>query len=200
MADKQCLCPMDDWPDCFLTKRLLVSLWLTARLCAFLYLLSFFVLALFSLFWIGYFLYLHSKCFPLSSSPLKKPPIPSPSPCFYEGALPSTLWLPSSWPGICLQGDKKGSICILLHVDWQLNHHNLLKMWPYFYWLVLAPFELSSNQSYVGSFLDLPAWHCTNAMQFLSLLLCTTTWSQGWRFPQNFFYCWELFSPSWIFS
>jgi hypothetical protein len=34
----------------------------------------------FSLFFIGYFLYLHFKYFPLSRSPLRKPPIPPPSP------------------------------------------------------------------------------------------------------------------------
>jgi hypothetical protein len=32
----------------------------------------------------------------------------------------------------------------------------------------------------------------------LSLLLCITTWVQGWWFPQKFFYCWELFSLYWV--
>jgi hypothetical protein len=39
------------------------------------------------LFFIKYFIYLHFKCYPLSRwFPLWKPPISSPSPCFYEGA------------------------------------------------------------------------------------------------------------------
>lgn len=42
------------------------------------------------LFWIGYFLYLHFKCFPLSRSLLQKPPTPSSFPFLYEGAPPST--------------------------------------------------------------------------------------------------------------
>jgi hypothetical protein len=43
----------------------------------------------FSLYFIGYFLYLHFKCFPLPRSPLQKPPIQSPFLCLYEGAPPS---------------------------------------------------------------------------------------------------------------
>jgi hypothetical protein len=37
-------------------------------------------------FWIGYFLYLHFKCFPLSRSPLQTSP--PPLPCLYEGPPP----------------------------------------------------------------------------------------------------------------
>ena len=37
------------------------------------------------------------------------------------------------------QGDKNGSVCILLHADFQLNHHHLLKMLSFFHWMVLAP-------------------------------------------------------------
>jgi hypothetical protein len=38
-----------------------------------------------------------------------------------------------------VQGDKNGSICILLHADHQLNQHHLLKMLSFFHWMVLAP-------------------------------------------------------------
>ena len=44
------------------------------------------VLFLLIFFLIGYFLYLHFKCFLLSRSPLWKPPIPSALPLLYEGA------------------------------------------------------------------------------------------------------------------
>ena len=37
-----------------------------------------------------------------------------------------------------VQGDKNGSICILLLADCQLNHHHLLKMLPFFHWMVLV--------------------------------------------------------------
>jgi hypothetical protein len=33
---------------------------------------------------------------------------------------------------IFVQGDKNGSICILLHADRQLNQHHLLKMLSFF--------------------------------------------------------------------
>jgi hypothetical protein len=38
-----------------------------------------------------------------------------------------------------VQGDRNESICILLHVGNQLNQHHLLKMLPFFHWIVLAP-------------------------------------------------------------
>jgi len=37
---------------------------------------------------------------------------------------------------IFVQGDKNGSICILLHADLQLNQHHLLKMLFFFHWEV----------------------------------------------------------------
>jgi hypothetical protein len=45
------------------------------------------------LFFIGYFIYLHFKCYPLSQFPLQKPPS-HPSPCFYEGIPPSIHSIP----------------------------------------------------------------------------------------------------------
>ena len=53
-----------------------------------------------------------------------------------------------------LQGDKNGSICILLHADHQLNQHNLLKILPFFHWMVLAPLSNIKWPKCVGSFLD----------------------------------------------
>jgi hypothetical protein len=52
-----------------------------------------------------FFLYLHFKCFPLSRSPLRKPPIPShlPPASMRVYPHPSTHSLPSSRPGIPLQ-------------------------------------------------------------------------------------------------
>ena len=44
---------------------------------------------IFCFFFIGYFIYLHLKCYPFSWFHLQKLPLPSPSPCFYEGA---PLW------------------------------------------------------------------------------------------------------------
>ena len=39
--------------------------------------------------------------------------------------------------------------------------------------------------------IDLPTCHCTNTMQFLSLLLCSVVWGQAQRFLQKFFFCWQ---------
>jgi hypothetical protein len=38
-----------------------------------------------------------------------------------------------------VQGDKNGSIRILLHDNLQLSQHHLLKMLSFFHWMVLAP-------------------------------------------------------------
>jgi hypothetical protein len=38
-----------------------------------------------------------------------------------------------------VQGDKKGSIHIILHDNCQLSQHYLLKMLSFFHWMVLAP-------------------------------------------------------------
>ena len=48
--------------------------------------------------------------------------------------------------------------------------------------------------------IDVPVCFCTNTMQFLSLLFCSTAWGQEWWFPQKFFYCWKCFSLSWVFG
>ena len=44
--------------------------------------------------------------------------------------------------------------------------------------------------------IDQSVCFCTNTMQFLSLLLCSTAWGQGWWFLSKFFYCSGLF---WLF-
>jgi hypothetical protein len=38
-----------------------------------------------------------------------------------------------------LQGDKNGSIQILLHDNFKLSQHHLLKVLSFFHWMVLAP-------------------------------------------------------------
>jgi hypothetical protein len=38
-----------------------------------------------------------------------------------------------------VQGDKNGSICILLHANCQLYQHHLLKMLSFFHWMVFVP-------------------------------------------------------------
>jgi hypothetical protein len=58
--------------------------------------LSFF-LCYFFLF-IGYSIYLHFKCYPLSEIPFQKTPKPSLSPCFYEGAPPIQPLTPTTMP------------------------------------------------------------------------------------------------------
>jgi hypothetical protein len=54
-----------------------------------------------------------------------------------------------------LQGDKNGSICILLHDNHQMSQHHLLKMLSSFHCMVLAPLSRSSDHRCVGSFLGL---------------------------------------------
>ena len=66
--------------------------------------ITIFILFYFDLFYfifIGYFIYLHFKGYPLSQFP-QKLPIPSPSHCFYEGARPPTHPLPPHHPDIPL--------------------------------------------------------------------------------------------------
>ena len=47
-----------------------------------------------------------------------------------------------------VQGDKYGSICILLHADIQLDQHHLLKMLSFFHYMVLTFFV--KNQVSIG--------------------------------------------------
>jgi hypothetical protein len=42
-----------------------------------------------------------------------------------------------------VQGDRNGSICILLHDNRQFCQHHLLKMLSYFHWMALAPLSKS---------------------------------------------------------
>jgi hypothetical protein len=54
-----------------------------------------------------------------------------------------------------VQGDKNGSICILLHDNRQLWQHHLLKMLSFSHWMVLAPLSKIKWPHCVGSFLGL---------------------------------------------
>jgi hypothetical protein len=75
---------------CLLSLGLLWDFFVVVTVLEFIYL--FIYLFIYYLFVTGYFIYLHFKCYPLSWFPLLKCPIPShpPSPCFYEGAPPTT--------------------------------------------------------------------------------------------------------------
>jgi hypothetical protein len=132
------------------------------------------------------------------------------SPCV-QGSSPSIRFSVSGlmWRSLIhldlsfAQGDKNWWIFILLHANCQLNQHYLLKMLSFFptgwFWLLCQ--RPSDHQCLGLQFysVDLPACLCTNTMQFLSLLPCSTAWGQGWWFPQKFFYCWAQFSISWVF-
>jgi hypothetical protein len=51
---------------------------------------------------IGYFIYLHSKCFPTSSFPSIRPHPLLPLPCLYEGAPTPAHPLLLQWPSVSL--------------------------------------------------------------------------------------------------
>jgi hypothetical protein len=110
------------------------------------------------LYFIGYFMYLQVKCYPLSPFLLRKPPLRFPSPCFCEDAPPPTHPHPPSHPGIPLH--------------WALNLHRTKGLschwWPtrpssatYLaramgcsmctLWLVVSPWELWGG---------LVGWYC----------------------------------------
>jgi hypothetical protein len=84
-----------------------------------------------------------------------------------------------------IQGNKYGSICILLHADIHLSQHHLLKTLSFsivWFWLLC---QKSSVHMYVLLFLglwfnciDQPVWFYTNTMQILSPSYCSTSWGQ----------------------
>jgi hypothetical protein len=76
-----------------------------------------------------------------------------------------------------VQGDKNGSVHILLHDNCQLCEHHLLKMLIFFHCMVLLLCQRSSELRCVGSFLglqfffiDQPVIHCNSDMQFLIIV------------------------------
>jgi hypothetical protein len=85
--------------ECFYFILLVLALfWLIHRCIAFLKI------------FIGYFNYLHSKCYRPSQFPLHHFPIPPPNPpCFYEGAPPPTHTLSPHCPSIPLPWSIKPS-------------------------------------------------------------------------------------------
>jgi hypothetical protein len=100
-------------------------------------------LCFYLLIFIGYFLYLHFKCFLLSRSPLQKPSLPFPLPASM-GTSPPTHPLPSSCPGIPLpwgirlehllplmsnKASIKGS-SMDIFFGWWSSHWELLEVWP----------------------------------------------------------------------
>lgn len=98
-----------------------------------------------------------------------------------------------------VQGDKRGSIFILLHIVHQLDQRCLLKMLSLFFHHFWLLYQRSSVHWCVGLLLglqfysaDWPICFCTNTMcvflLLLLLLLCSTAWGQGWWFPWKFSY------------
>jgi hypothetical protein len=72
-----------------------------------------------------------------------------------------------------VQGDKNGSILILLHDNYQLCQHHLLEILSFSTGRFLLHCQRSSNHRCVGTFLglqfysiDLPVCDCTSIMQF----------------------------------
>ena len=67
-----------------------------------------------------------------------------------------------------VQGDKNGSILILLHDNLQMCQHHLLKMLTFSHWMVLAPLSiLKCVDSFLGLLfysIDLPGFCCTSTM------------------------------------
>ena len=94
-----------------------------------------------------------------------------------------------------VEGDKNGSICILLHADRQLNQHHLLKMRSFF--------PLDDFVFFVKDQVTIGMWvyfWVFNSIQLMDLSVslsipcsyyyycfCSTDWGQGWWFPQKFF-------------
>jgi hypothetical protein len=120
---------------------------------------------LFCLSFIGYFFYLHFKCYPLSRSPFWKLPIPPPSPYLYEGAPPNppTPLPPPSHPGIPLHwgikpSQAQGPLLLLITNKAPFCHVNSL---------VGGPIPRSSSGPLT---LLLPLWGC-KPLQLLQSLL-----------------------------
>ena len=86
-----------------------------------------------------------------------------------------------------VQGDRNGSIHILLHDNHQLCQHHLLKMLSFSTGWFLLPCQRSSDHRSVGSFLgfhSIPLVYLsvdiTVPCSFLSQLLCSTDLGQAW--------------------
>jgi hypothetical protein len=69
--------------------------------------ISFHVSIMYTTIFIGYFIYLYFKCYPLSWFPLHNPTSHFPSLCFYEGAPRPTDPIPPYRPAIPLHGGIK---------------------------------------------------------------------------------------------
>ena len=138
-----------------------------------------------SSFFIGYFLYLHFKCFPLSRSALWKPPMASSS-CLPLWRCSQTDPLQSSLPGIpphwgIKHPQAQGPLlplmlnkAILCHICGQ--HHGSLHVYSLVVEAVLAP----SSWSVCSCLLTLlpPFWGC-NPLNSFSLFSITSIWDPG---------------------
>jgi hypothetical protein len=79
-----------------------------------------------------------------------------------------------------VQGNKYGSICILLHADIQLDQHSLLQVLSFFHYMVLAslseikcPWVFGSTSGSSFNSIDQPVCFYANTMWFLLLFLCS---------------------------
>ena len=99
-----------------------------------------------------------------------------------------------------VQGDKYGSICILLHADIQVDQHHLLKMFSLFHCMVLGSLSKIVCRCYrfiSGSYIPfhwLISLFLYQYHEVLFLLISSTAWNQGWWYLQKFFYCTGGFS------
>ena len=97
------------------------------------------------------------------------------------------MHFPTSQPVVKLASFIEDAFFFLLYgFGFFLKDHMSIGVWVYFWVFNII------------SFIDL-SLSIQNTMQFLLLLFCSRSWSQGWWFPQKFFYCLELFSLSWVF-
>jgi hypothetical protein len=122
---------------------------------------------------IGYFLYLHFKCYPLSRSPLWKPPIPSPSSCLYEGAPPSTHSCLSTPAFPYTRASNPSSPRAAPPTDVQQGHPLLhIQSEPWVPPCVLFSWWFSSWSSWGSGWLTLlfPTWGCKPPQLLQSLL------------------------------
>jgi hypothetical protein len=97
-----------------------------------------------------------------------------------------------------VQGDKCGPIFIFLYTDHQLDHPFIEDAF-FFPLYVFGFFCQRLVHKYVALFLgfqfysiDWPVCLSTNTMWFLSLLLYSVAWGQGWWFPQRLFFFYRI--------
>jgi hypothetical protein len=109
-----------------------------------------------------------------------------------------SLW--STWTLVlCRVRDKDMFVLFCMLTSIQLDQHHLLKVLSFFFFFPIEWFSLLCQKSCVHrcvgllqghqfNSIDQPVCSYTNTMQFLSLLLCSTAWGQGWWSRQERFF------------